>query len=354
MKKVTWLLFFGYFLVFVIFGVVFYFKFLNQFLSSGAEPEKTDIVVTEKIYYSEGNNLWILNPDTAAKIINHSSRIQSTGSSDFLDFNSANSLFAYTSVNPDGINDIWQFQLKSNQSEKITDEGDARYEILKNYLNFSRPKYSPTGGKLAFIARGGVKDSILEKDLMTGNISGLTPFSSSRIADYSWSSTGQKIVYCTSGLPKNYCEILDLGANKTTEKIDVEIAQISWEKTSEIIYLSAGNLFSLKEGAGNPRPITDVASPKRVVMFDIDPGGINITYQVNDGDASDIYLSRTDGTNNIELTSNKNSGEPHLSPKGDRVAFLRQNDGIYVIDANKIAETKILNINNIDHLLIWR
>lgn len=351
MKKVTWLLFLGYFLIFVIIGIVFYYKYLNRFISSGAEPAEVEIITAPRIYYSEATNLWALNPDIASKIGERSTRIQSTGSTDYLDFNSINSLFAYAAINKNGTNDIWQFQLKNNQSQKIT---DSSYEILNDYVNFFRPKYSPTGGSLAFIGRGGSRDSILVKDLITGNIADVTPTSASHILDFSWNQDGEKIIYCTSNLEKNYCEIKPITAPQATQKIEIEVRQISWEKTLEIIYLSQGNLFRFKEGSFTPATITTITSPKQVVSFDIDEKGKHLVFQINDGDSSDIYLSEIDGTNITELTSSKNSRQPLLSPEGDRVAFFRQNDGVYVIDANKTAEAKILNINNLDHLLIWR
>jgi len=352
MKKVTWLLFLGYFSIFVALGIIFYFKFLNKFISSGAAPEEVKVVETSKIYYSLGNNLWRVSPETSLNTIDRTERFQSTGLVSFLDYNKVNNLFAYTSINSDGLNEIWQVRLATNQSEKIT---DPRYEILKNYLNFYRPKYSPDGGSLAFIARGGSKDSILIKDLATGDISDATPNSQSHILDFSWSSNGQKMVYCTEGLEKNYSEILDVTKAEVSQKLAIEMSQVSWDKTVEIFYLSGGNLFRIKEGTADPQAITNIQDPKKVAKFEIDPQGQNIVYQINDGSSSDIYLAKTDGTNIIELTNTKNASQPLLSRDGNQVAFLRQNDGIYVIDSNKTAETKILNLpEKIDYLLLWR
>ena len=354
MKKATWLLFLGYFSLFVIFGIIFYFKYLNKYISSGAAPEEVEVVQTAKIYYSVGNNLWRVNPDTSLKTIDRTERFQSTGLVNFLDYNKFNNLFAYIAVNNDGLNDIWQVSLATNQSEKITDVGDARYEILKNYLNFFRPRYSADGRSLAFIAQGPSYDSILIKNLVTGDISDATPNSQSHILDFSWESNGQKLVYCTQSLVKNYCEILDMAKAEISQKIEIEATQVSWQ-APEIIYLSRGNLFRLKEGTADPQAITDILEPKKVTKFEVDPAGKNIVYQINDGSSSDIYLAKTDGTNICELTNTKNASEPLLSPLGDQIAFLRQNDGIYTIDANKTAETKILNLpGKIDYLLIWR
>lgn len=354
MKKTTWLLFLGYFSLFVIFGIVFYFKFLNKFISSGAAPAEVERAETAKIYYSLGNNLWRVNPDTSLKTIDRTERFQSTGLVNFLDYNKFNNFFAYAAANNDGLNDIWQVSLATNQSAKITDAGDARYETLKNYLNFFRPKYSPDGESLAFIARGTSDDSILIKNLATGNIADATPSSASHIGDFSWNSNGEKIVYCTQSLVKNYLAIMDVAKAEISQKIEIEASQVSWQR-AEIIYLSGGNLFRLKEGTDSPQRITDVVEPKKVTKFEIDPGGKNIVYQIDEGSNSDIYLAKTDGTNIIELTRTKNASQPLLSTDGNQVAFLRQNDGIYVIDSNKTAETKILNLSEkIDYLLLWR
>jgi len=354
MRKVTWLLFLGYFSLFVVLGIVFYFKFLSKFISSGAAPEKVKVVETSKIYYSLGNNLWRVSPDTLLNTIERTERFQSTGLVNFLDYNKFNNFFAYTSINSDGLNDIWQVSLATNQSEKITDAKDPRYEILKNYLNFYRPKYSPDGNRLAFIARSGAKDSILIKDLATGDVADATPNSQSHILDFSWENNGEKIVYCSQGLAKNYAEILDVAKVEISQKIEIEALEVSWQAT-EIIYLSQGNLFRLKEGTTDPQAITNIQEPKKVAKFEIDPQGQNIVYEINDGSSSDIYLAKTDGTNIIELTNMKNATQPMLSPDGNQVAFLRQNDGIYTIDANKTAEAKILNLpEKIDYLLLWR
>ncbi len=61
-NKLTWILFFTYFAIFVVVCVVFYVKYLNKYINVGAEttiqePEQSD----GKLYYAQENNIYRIN-----------------------------------------------------------------------------------------------------------------------------------------------------------------------------------------------------------------------------------------------------------------------------------------------------
>ena len=81
MKKISWVLFISYLVVFTGVGVFIYFKIIDKYFTTGAEsiePEKTS--QTGYIYYSQESNLFRINPaldvDLATQRIE---RFQSTG-----------------------------------------------------------------------------------------------------------------------------------------------------------------------------------------------------------------------------------------------------------------------------------
>jgi Tol biopolymer transport system component len=140
-----------------------------------------------------------------------------------------------------------------------------------------------------------------------------------------------------------------------------EVSQIAQTEEGYIYLAKDGesvNLFQLGLKSENIFRITDLIAPKKVSQFQLDNNKKQIVYEVQEGNKSDIYLVKTDGTNKIQLTLDGLSREPVIKPSGEDVAFRRASDGIYVIRIDKSSEKKILNFTESGEtkikLLLWR
>ncbi len=343
MKKTTLILFLGYFGLFVLIGIIFFNKYLDRYLKSGAEPAEVQVIPKERIYYASANELWVLNPETTSNIALRTERVQSTGEVNFVDIET--NYFVYAAKPANGDYEIWEVNRLSNSSEKII---DASNPALTDYQNFLKPKYSPDLGKIAFVARNESKDSLFLFDRTNKTIVNLTTETVGHFSDFSWKPDGRQLIYCTNDLQQNHCQVTTTSAEKT-QTLELKVAQIEWVQNDLLVYLGEGNIFSLKSGT-TPIQLTFLSAPKSVSKFVV--ASSMIAYEVKENDVADIYSINVDGTSNIQLTNNY-SFQPLISPKGDQVAYLTT-DGVYITSSHQPKGEKVINLSEPIELLKWR
>lgn len=350
MKKYTWLLFFLYFGIFIASGLIFYYKYLDRFLKSGAQSDTLETAQSQEfIYYSQENNLYRLDPELALDPANRDrvERIQSTGQVSHLDVSPNGSLLVYETKNSAGLSEIWQVKTATNESQRIAYQGEL-----------SLPKFNQDGTKLAFIARE-TTDKIIIENLATKDFNHLSDKFAAKIVDFTWTADSQKIVFCTSALIDNACYLVDIASGSAPKILEGEILQIAQGGSSEVIYLAkegeTANLISYDLKTSSVNRLTDLKAPKKVTQFNTDKKGEKIAYEVSSAGQSDIYFVRLDGSNRTQVTSDGKAINPICQSSGEEIAFVRTLDAIYTINLNKTNEKKIVNLENIlVKLLLWR
>ena len=360
MKKFRWILLSLYFVLFISFGLIFYFKYLDRFLKSGAEPQKIETLQNaDYIYYGTDNNLFRLKPELQIDPANlgRIERLQSTGEVGTVEINKTGDLLVYDAKNSQGQREIWQVETKTNQSSKIAAQD---LEGLNNFREFFWPQLSPNNRQVAFVASAAY-DQVMIYDLSSRKTFPLMSNFAVQLAAFSWSPDSQKIIFCTNNLDTNACQEINLNNSSDRQILVAEVSQIAQTEEGYIYLAKDGesvNLFQLGLKSENIFRITDLIAPKKVSQFQLDNNKKQIVYEVQEGNKSDIYLVKTDGTNKIQLTLDGLSREPVIKPSGEDVAFRRASDGIYVIRIDKSSEKKILNFTESGEtkikLLLWR
>ncbi len=356
MKEYSWLLLILYFSLFVAFGIIFYFKYLDQFLKSGSKPQPVETFKSaEYIYYSQANNLFRLPAELQLDPTNPErvERFQSTGVTNFIDLNKTGNLLAYEVKNSEGLREIWQVDTTTRESVKIAFRGA---EGLADFQEFIRPKFSPDGKRLGLIGVGNV-DQILIYDAAQKNFTPVTKKFAAKFSDFAWEDNN-KIISCTANLVSNACYEIDLSNNTDREILKADVSQLAMSN-SGLLYLGKDqdsfNLFLLDLKSLQSSSISNLKTPKKVTLFNLDKSGEKIVYEVTDGNLSDIYFAEANGSNKIQLTNDGQSTMAVLNPGGDQVAFQKPFDGIYTIKTDKSELQKIINLASEQvNLLLWR
>lgn len=355
MKKYSWLLLILYFALFVGFGLIFYLKYLDQFLKSGSKPQPVETIQSaEYIYYSEANNLFRLlaelqlDPESPERV----ERFQSTGVVNYASINKTGNLLAYEVKNSEGLREIWQVDTQTRESAKIAFQG---VEGLTDFQEFIRPKFSPDGKRLGLIGLGKL-DQILIYDLAQKNFTPITTKFAVKFVDFAWEDN-LKIASCTANLDTNVCYEIDSASNTDREILKAEVIQLAMG-SSGLLYLAKDqdsfNLFLFDLNNLQSASISDLKSPKKVNRFSSDEAG-HIVYDVTDGNLSDIYFAQANGSNKIQLTNDGKSFMAVINPSGDKIAFQKPLDGIYTIKTDKSEFQKIVNLASEQvNLLLWR
>lgn len=356
MKKITWILFTCYFCLFAGFGLIFYFKYLNKFFKTGAEPQPVETAQNkELIYYSQDNNLYRFNPALNLDPLdpNRFERFQSTGEVSNIDISKNNSLITYDSL-LEGVREIWEVKTENNASSKIASSSNSKLNI---YKDFSCPKYSPDGTQLAFIANNGTSDKIIIYNLATLEYKPLSDNFVAQISDYVFSPDSQSIIFCTSNALTNTCYLVNIKTGQDSKIFQSDILQLAITEKGELIYLKSetdtANIYRLSAN-NEPTRITNLKAPKKISKISTTSNGNEIAYEVNEDNISNIYFINSDGSNNTQLTTDGNSLMPQMRSFGGKIAYFRAGSGIYQINTNKSGEQKIANIETIINLLIWR
>jgi len=355
MKKTTWIIFIVYFGLFVALGAIFYFKYLNKFLKSGAEPLTVEQESSESfIYYNIDNNLyrlrpvWAIEPQSGDRI----ERFQSTGEVNNIDVSRNGDLIVYDAKAAIGTTEIWQVKTPTNESTKIAYLGQKG---LEEFPNFTKPKISPNGEEIAFIGLGN-SDHIVTFSTAKGFTILTTKFAT-KMADFTWIDS-QTIVFCTQNMPKNAGYKIDVASGTDQKILEADVLQIATAETG-FIYLvkenETANIYYQNLTSSQNRKLTDLQSPKKVVSFSLDKNQKKLVFEVSDGTNSYLYSENVDGSNRLELSSDGKNIMPLISPDGLNLAYLKPTDGIYIENLDNQTKQKIANLSltNIK-LLLWR
>ncbi len=351
LKKLTWILFLSYFGVFVLLGLIFYYKYLNSYLSAGANPPSAEVQNPSSIYFSARGNLYRINPEylKAGAVINSSEQIQSSGEVFSLDQTTDGKKIAYSIKNSAGNFEVWELELSSNSSEIISDKVKT-----EGFSDFMAPVFAPRSSKLAILGKSAETFAIfvLSAD---GVVTKLTT-ENTRINAFDWNKDGSKLVYCTAD---QICHLISASSGKIEQSFTANVSQIFWKNREKLFFLGqtdgVANIYSLKVGEAEPIKITNVGSPKTIDHFEIDDRGENLSYQVSERGATDVYVAQSSGSNPIQLSNDQKSFSPVISPAGEQIAYITVGDGIYAVASDGTSERKILNFpEKIDRLLAWR
>lgn len=370
MKLSTFLFIIVYLVVFILGGYFFYTRYWQKW--SATKDETITPQDTNQIYYAVGNNLYKINPEIANQDFKNESalRIQSTGAPVKMAAATANKLFFYQSQNPEGKSEIWQVDLTNNFSKKIFAKDISG---LENFSDFYSPTLSADGKMIAVAAKHKEKDTILVLEVTTGNLKNALPTDfTARIGAVSWLADDKirQLVFWASG--KDIAEDKKVSfytldwQNQTLIKIisnEDPLYPLIGRKTDFLTNLTetinsqtTANIYSVNP-AGEKQKITNFTFPKQITDFSISADGKLLLLVITDTQnrQTDIFMAQTDGQNLLQLTENGRAGSAVFSPDGKKVAFAKENDGIYTIGADKSKLKKILNLTDkTAQILMWR
>lgn len=363
MKPITIFFIILYLTVFTLTGVWFYYKYFHQVTVSNNETQVISLNKDKTIFYTIDNNLYQLNADN----LNRNSsdvatfRLQSTGQVQSMAVDPKNEFFVYDCLTPTSTSEIWQVSFKDNHSEKLFSSSTPGFE---KYNSFRSPKMSQTGRLMAFIASNQKVDDIFVWDIEQNTTQNLTSKSvKEKITAFDWFTTKSKIYFTTQNDNKVSIKSIDL--NKTTSDLFEGINKITKMKVlgDKIIVMFLDSNEKANLGyltLNNPEaltPITNLKTPSTIMSFDLSKDGKQIVYQTQDtlAKTDDLYITNTDGTNLLQLSTDGKSFSPILSPDGKKIAFFLKDSGVYTMDTLKNNKTKILNEEGkIDNLILWR
>jgi len=213
------------------------------------------------------------------------------------------------SSNRNGAFDLYLLVFGEKQLTQITD----------NVGNVVSPDYSPDGRRIVFANRVGDGPT----SIWMVNSDGLNPHlvytGSGEIVAVTWSPDGEKIAYAMStGIPQEY-EIFIMDADGRNH---VRISQglqgiggsLDWSPDGNFLLIYAGlfgdkNIFKLDVHNGNSIQLTDGGNNAGASFS---PDGLYIVFNsMRNNDQADLYIMRSDGTNQVQLT---NHPEPDWGP----------------------------------------
>ena len=287
MKKTTILFVILYLVIFVSVSWWAYNKYFRNTSAISGETQTISFNKNKTIFYTIENNLYLLNSDNLNKSTNQigTLRLQSTGEVQTINFDQKNEFIVYSSINPQNASEIWKVDLADNHSEKIFAKEIPGFE---NYTNFRSPKMSNTERFMVFIAKlsanSGVDDIFLW-DIEQNSIENLTKQTiKSKISAICWSGSEQKIYYAAEDTTGSLVSLMDLKAiNQNVFVSPDKITRMEATRDRLILSLQDANLttnlsYILYAKPQSIIPITDLASPKTLVNFDLSSDFKKIIY----------------------------------------------------------------------------
>jgi serine/threonine protein kinase len=192
-------------------------------------------------------------------------------------------------------------------------------QITENVGNVVSPSYSPDGRRIVFANQAGEGPA----SIWMVNADGLNPHpvytGADDIVAAAWSPDGERIAYAKSvGVPQEY-EIFTMD---TDGKNHLRISQglqgiggsIDWSPDGKSLLVYAGaygdkNIFKIDVATGDYTQLTDGGNN---AGGSYSPDGRYIVFNsLRNNDQADLYIMRSDGTNQVQLT---NDPEPDWGP----------------------------------------
>ncbi len=212
--------------------------------------------------------------------------------------------------NREGPFDLYLLLFDAEEIARLTD----------NVGNVVSPDYSPDGRMIVFANRVGNGTTAIWMVNADGLNARLVYSGIDDIASVAWSPNGEKIAYAMSnGTPFEY-EIYTMDANG---KNHVHISEglrgiggsLSWSPDSKYLLVYAGpfdakDIFRLDASNGDFIQLTDGGNNAGASYS---PDGRYIVFNsMRNNDQADLYIMRSDGTNQVQLT---NHPEPDWGPQ---------------------------------------
>jgi TolB protein len=194
------------------------------------------------------------------------------------------------------------------------------FQLTQNIGNVISPDYSPDGRTIVFANRIGNEFT----SIWFVNSDGPNPHQvyrgTNEIVATAWSPNGKKIAYAMSvGIPQDY-EIYTMDANG---KNNIRVSQgllgiggsLDWSPDSQYLLIYAGpygdkDIFRINATDGKFMQLTHGGNNAGASYS---PDGKYIVFNsMRNNDQADLYIMRSDGTNQQQLTNNP---EPDWGPK---------------------------------------
>jgi len=241
-----------------------------------------------------------------------------TGLSQLTDMDANNYYPAFT---PDGGSLLFSSNRNGSFDLYLLLFGEKKiYQLTKNVGNVISPDYSPDGRQIVFANRAADGPT----SIWMVNADGLNPHliyaGPNTIVSTAWSPDGEKIAYAMSlGIPQEY-EIFTMDTNgknhlRISQKLKGIGGSIDWSPDGKSLLIYAGpfgdkDIYSLDVSTGSASQITNGGNNAGASYS---PDGQYIVFNsLRNDDQADLYIMRSNGDNQVQLTNNP---EPDWGPQ---------------------------------------
>jgi Tol biopolymer transport system component/DNA-binding winged helix-turn-helix (wHTH) protein len=259
----------------------------------------------------------------------------------YLDWSPDGNSIAFSSASAAGTESIFLLSLKDLTVRRITQPP---------LLNRDRgPAFSPDGESLAFIRKTetGLPEMIVVMPTGGGEIRVLLAFHNGIVGPPAWTADNQSILFST-GEPAlfripasggDFSEVTAAVGPACRPAASRRGYRLAYQKISAGTSLWQMNLSGPgQSGAIPPKThgvvVTDTGRNEGV---QVSPDGKKLAFMSNRSGSMEIWTSKRDGSDAIQLSAMGLAGTPRWSPDGHSIAFdrdTRENGGIFVVNAD--------------------